>query len=983
MADKIYSFKISIEDRGKVASEIVQIDNALKQLTETRKKAKQELQKGKITQDQYNSAITKTKLKETELRRTKVDLAKVDRNLAQQTIATKGSMEQLRLETSLLIREANKLNLATATGRKRFAEIQKQVDRNKTSIRNFDRSMSGSKTLVGEYGRGIVQSFKSMAAGLIGFTALIRVLRDLTKVTGEFDTSTAKLAAVTGQTREEISDLTEEARRLGATTIFTASQVTDLQVSLAKLGFTADEIQNSTEGVVNFATALDADLGQAAKVAGVAVRAFGLDTLETGDAVATLAVATTRSALAFEDYETILSTVGPVAKAYGFTLADTVALTGRLRDAGFDASKAATATRNILLNLADANGALAQKLGGSVSTFDELIQGLITLNEKGVGLNETLELTDKRSVAAFNQFLSAAGSTRELRDEITDVADELERMVDTQLDSFAGDVAALKSAWEGFILALQADGPLRSSIRFLKDFLLEVQNADIVLRKFNKLNEDELARGFDVMEALDNKRGRHFSEMIKFYDKFTDEQITERGFKQMVADFKLIRGVNEKEAEALANEYLRRRQETADKELEIEKAKQARIAAQEEENRKRREAEAQKEIDDKAEKEAKAAEKARVKAEKEAEKEAEKAERERLQEIEKYKVQIANQTEKELEDSEKRVTGVRRENAKERIDILKQELAAIKNEEAIGEQEKYDQQQRIEAKEREIRNAGFVLEQSDRQAKIDEARRQYDELGDKLIELKARLASGDITQAFFDAQREVIENAQANLEESTGELEEQQRLSAEQLENDLTSIKAQGAKDRAEIEKQTQDDILKTIDESLQQAGQLVNAFGQLFEAQKQKELSAAGQNAKKREEIEKKYARRQQFISIAQAVLNVAQGITKAIAQGGVLGLITGLQDIIAILGMDELAEDDKLVVARARRIQRFLSQPFHVAETFTGTPGKYVKLEDTIRGFKEIVDGKHDDLPEQAFYMVGTIEEAQQRAEEMAAAG
>jgi len=80
-------------------------------------------------------------------------------------------------------------------------------------------------------------------------------------------------------------------------------------------------------------------------------------------------------------------------------------------------------------------------------------------------------------------------------------------------------------------------------------------------------------------------------------------------------------------------------------------------------------------------------------------------------------------------------------------------------------------------------------------------------------------------------------------------------------------------------------------------------------------------------------------------------------------------LQDIIAILGMDELSEEDKLVVSRARKIQRFLSQPFHVAETFTGTPGKYVELEDTIKGFKEIVAGKHDDVTEQAFYMVGTI--------------
>jgi F-type H+-transporting ATPase subunit beta len=92
-------------------------------------------------------------------------------------------------------------------------------------------------------------------------------------------------------------------------------------------------------------------------------------------------------------------------------------------------------------------------------------------------------------------------------------------------------------------------------------------------------------------------------------------------------------------------------------------------------------------------------------------------------------------------------------------------------------------------------------------------------------------------------------------------------------------------------------------------------------------------------------------------------------------------LQDIIAILGMDELSEDDRLIVARARKIQRFLSQPFHVAEAFTGTPGAYVELKDTIRGFKEVVEGKHDDIPEQAFYMVGTIEQASEKAKKMAA--
>ncbi|MBI4211148.1 MAG: F0F1 ATP synthase subunit beta, partial [Deltaproteobacteria bacterium] len=91
-------------------------------------------------------------------------------------------------------------------------------------------------------------------------------------------------------------------------------------------------------------------------------------------------------------------------------------------------------------------------------------------------------------------------------------------------------------------------------------------------------------------------------------------------------------------------------------------------------------------------------------------------------------------------------------------------------------------------------------------------------------------------------------------------------------------------------------------------------------------------------------------------------------------------LQDIIAILGMDELSEDDKLIVARARKIQKFLSQPFHVASQFTGIEGKYVSLADTIRSFRELTEGKYDHLPEQAFYMVGTIEEAVAKAEKMA---
>jgi F-type H+-transporting ATPase subunit beta len=111
----------------------------------------------------------------------------------------------------------------------------------------------------------------------------------------------------------------------------------------------------------------------------------------------------------------------------------------------------------------------------------------------------------------------------------------------------------------------------------------------------------------------------------------------------------------------------------------------------------------------------------------------------------------------------------------------------------------------------------------------------------------------------------------------------------------------------------------------------------------------------------------------VGQEHYDVAQGVKK------ILQRYKDLQDIIAILGIDELSEEDKTTVARARKVQRFLSQPFHVAEIFTGIPGAYVKVEDTVRSFKEIIEGKHDAIPEQAFYLKGGIEDVLKAAEKM----
>jgi F-type H+-transporting ATPase subunit beta len=111
----------------------------------------------------------------------------------------------------------------------------------------------------------------------------------------------------------------------------------------------------------------------------------------------------------------------------------------------------------------------------------------------------------------------------------------------------------------------------------------------------------------------------------------------------------------------------------------------------------------------------------------------------------------------------------------------------------------------------------------------------------------------------------------------------------------------------------------------------------------------------------------------VGQEHYDVAQGVKR------ILQRYKDLQDIIAILGIDELSEEDKLTVMRARKVQKFLSQPFHVAEQFTGLQGRYVKVADTVRSFKEVIDGKHDDVPEQAFYMKGDIDEVLEAASKM----
>lgn len=322
----------------------------------------------------------------------------------------------------------------------------------------------------------------SMIKGMVGaqaiigsFQKMIGLFKSGVQSIIDFEAANSKLAAILGTTSNNMKDLSTDAQRLGAATKYTASEATNLQIELAKLGFSRKEILQSTEGILKFAQATGAELPEAAALAGAALRMFDAETRETERYVSAMAVATTKSALSFSYLQTAMPIVGPVAKAFNFQIEDTLALLGKLSDAGFDASMSATATRNILLNLADGSGKLAQALGGPVKTLPELVSGLQKLKEKGVDLNTTLKLTDKRSVAAFNAFLTASDKIVPLRDQITGVTEELNDMAETMGDNVQGAIAGLSSAWEAFMLSFyDSKGIMKDVLDFFAKGLREV-----------------------------------------------------------------------------------------------------------------------------------------------------------------------------------------------------------------------------------------------------------------------------------------------------------------------------------------------------------------------------------------------------------------------------------------------------------------------------------------------------------------------------
>jgi TP901 family phage tail tape measure protein len=370
----------------------------------------------------------------------------------------------------------------------------------------------------------MVKGFVGAQAVLLAITKTVGAFKEGVKTIVDYQAANSKLAAILGTTVDGVKELHDDSLRLGAATAYTASQVVELQTELARLGFTKQEILDVTADVLKFATATGSDLGEAATVAGAALRAFGATSKEMKRYVSTMAVATTKSALSFSDLSTAISTAAPVAKAFGFTIEDLMALMGALKNAGFDASSAATATRNILLNLANAGGKLAKALGQPITSLSDLSTAFATLRDKGVDLSTALELTDKRSVAAFESFLTQAEGLETLRRSITGAEADLYSMADTMADNVAGSLRKMQSAWEGLMLTFErSTGPMKKVVDWITSSLnslaydfkdLDGKNKQVVDSSIAAQDQLMMKTGV-VSEFLSRQVQWRFDEMVK------------------------------------------------------------------------------------------------------------------------------------------------------------------------------------------------------------------------------------------------------------------------------------------------------------------------------------------------------------------------------------------------------------------------------------------------------------------------------------
>lgn len=475
----------AIKDANQLMQIYVKTDGAIKAMAQNIQKVNKglnaktagDLQKVAAAEKQATQAAVENE----RVKRAKIQTEKQLLSLNRQKEAA--ARKEIRLQeqlTNVYKRESKELNdlrhsyknlAAQNKGNTKEAKaLLREITRLDTKLKKIDKTVGQSQRNVGNYNSALGRlggGLKSVGMQFVAVTSIIygfaRVITSSVRTFADFQQGSANLAAVLGKSRKDIRALTDDAKRLGSSTVFTASQVTELQVALSKLGFTEDAILKSTASILDLAAATGTDLAEAAEVTAQVMNGFNLEADETQRVVDVMAKSFTLSALDMQKFSVAMANVGPAARVSGLSIERTTAILGSLVDTGIDASKAGTDLR-----------AIFQRLAKEGVKWDDAMQQVRQSTDK---VKTATELFGQRAAVSGIIISENTDKLAELEKGLQNAGGAAEEMANTQLDTLSGATTRLSSAWEGFILSIESgDGVLGKALRNAVDLTTELVN---------------------------------------------------------------------------------------------------------------------------------------------------------------------------------------------------------------------------------------------------------------------------------------------------------------------------------------------------------------------------------------------------------------------------------------------------------------------------------------------------------------------------
>jgi hypothetical protein len=417
------------------------------------------------------------------------------------------SIEDLRRKNNALIKVRDRLDITTKKGQARFDQLTAAIKRNSDALMKAEGAAGRYNRNVGNYGSalsglgGRMMGALGIAGGIYG---AVRVLRNAFNIVSDFDQKMANVKAITSATQEEFEKLKDNAIELGATTVFKATQIAELQTAYGKLGFSIQEILDATRATQDLAAATQEGLAESAVVVGNTIRGFGMDAKEAARVTDVMARSFTSSALDLTKFSESMKYVAPIAREVGLEVEEVSAMLSVLADSGISGSMAGTSLRMMLLRLA--------------TTGRPVKEALQDMTTSTMSLTEANDEFGQRAMVAAMILNKNKEQVDGLTESYKKAKDAAKEMAEIQLDTLSGEITLLGSAWEGFITSLEdGQGKLAKAVRFSTKVLTTSLNTLTKWAKGEKVNDFQKdPYGLDYFKAT---YGEAWEEAKRLNDK--------------------------------------------------------------------------------------------------------------------------------------------------------------------------------------------------------------------------------------------------------------------------------------------------------------------------------------------------------------------------------------------------------------------------------------------------------------------------------